>query len=859
MNYANSIIVRLLGDASDYVRMWLDAERQTNKSIGQIQNSLGSANSHLGALQRITQGVGQELVALTGILGGIGAVAKSIKLSADFETMGIAFQALTGSASTAKTTIAQLTDFAAKTPFNIPQVNEAAKQMLAYGTEAKNIIPTMTIIGDVASALNIPLSQMAYLYGTLQAQGRVYTRDLMQFAMRGIPIFKQLELQLGKTNAEIRDMTEKGQITFTTIEKAFAATTGPMGRFHGLMEKVSHGLEGLASNFQDRMIIAMKEMGDELVKYGGIKEKIEGATAAMGAFVIMFKEAPESLKAGAVYLGEWVIATQALMLAFGALPKLFNIAWAAIVGPITKLMNILFVAGPMGMGMFFSAGAILAAKLAAVLGVVAAAAYAIYGAFKGAYALADRFTGTNLDVDPNKIPTHGQGSANYVQQQLFKSDNSRVGGQIERAGFGSKKEAYDNTKMGLEDAQTNLKGMERNADEAAKKLEKVNTWWNRSFSGGQIENAKAELDDMNKHVEHGKEVVEKWKDAFKKVDFSIDPAEVDKFMKGLETRVKNFGKSGDRIEMDRLFGEGNDPKNYEKAKELLKQESAMKATADINALNEKLGLAMSTTKMTGNEIEIFKAKLHGASEASIALAKALNAQNEAMERRNQIAKEVKDLGFQLRGETLRQNELGKYMQGDFTPMQSDAARNRQLDLEKKKAAGFSDKELAPLKAKYAKADEMEKFGKALEEGRKITEDFLEPQQKLAMQQEKLQDLFDRGAISSDTYTKAMAQARNEIMATDRSIQRIEGSLVGSADAMAKLDEFRAGKTAQNIGGPRLGQGKVRPIEGAAEAKVSDDPMKLMQDYLKIIADDVVKKANANLVNPIIKLVQGAGF
>nr|DAD88513.1 MAG TPA: UBA2-like domain protein [Podoviridae sp. cttxo15] len=44
-----------------------------------------------------------------------------------------------------------LSDFAAKTPFELPEVRQNAKQLLAMGVSAENIIPTMKALGDVAS------------------------------------------------------------------------------------------------------------------------------------------------------------------------------------------------------------------------------------------------------------------------------------------------------------------------------------------------------------------------------------------------------------------------------------------------------------------------------------------------------------------------------------------------------------------------------------------------------------------------------------------------------------------------------------------------------------------------------------
>lgn len=62
----------------------------------------------------------------------------------------------------------------ARTPFNLGDVSAGTKQLLAYGSEAGNVINELKMIGDVASGVSQPIGDLVYLYGTLQTQGRAY-------------------------------------------------------------------------------------------------------------------------------------------------------------------------------------------------------------------------------------------------------------------------------------------------------------------------------------------------------------------------------------------------------------------------------------------------------------------------------------------------------------------------------------------------------------------------------------------------------------------------------------------------------------------------------------------------------------
>lgn len=273
------MIVRLLGDGTSYQRMIETAQISTAKAAGIIQFHSQRIETFAGSLKLYGNSARNTLTMLAGLAGvaGVGvSLFDSIRRSASMEQTNIAFEALIGDTKRAKAAIADLTQFAADTPFELPEILGAAKQMIGFGEEAENIVGTMKTLGDVSSALEIPLSSLTYLFGTLKAQGVAHTVDINQFATRGIPIWKQLEQQLGMTNAELRKYIESSKLTFADVEKAFKATTGPMSRFKGMMEKQSQSLNGLFSTLKDNVGMTLTFIGDTLVDKLQLKEGLKG-------------------------------------------------------------------------------------------------------------------------------------------------------------------------------------------------------------------------------------------------------------------------------------------------------------------------------------------------------------------------------------------------------------------------------------------------------------------------------------------------------------------------------------------------------------------------------------------------------
>lgn len=156
-----------------------------------------------------------------------------------------------GDVEMAKALENQLVNLAKTTPFSLVDVQEGTKQLMAYGFQANSIVGNMKMLGDVSSGVSAPLGDIVYLYGTLRTQGRAYTKDIMQFAGRGIPIVAELAKQFKTTEANVMDLAKEGSISFKHIEKAFKSMTKEGGMFFNLMEDQSKTVGGQISAMGD--------------------------------------------------------------------------------------------------------------------------------------------------------------------------------------------------------------------------------------------------------------------------------------------------------------------------------------------------------------------------------------------------------------------------------------------------------------------------------------------------------------------------------------------------------------------------------------------------------------------------------
>lgn len=207
----------------------------------------------------------QRFMATLGKIGvGVslaGLVKQIAQTRGEFQQLEVAFTTLLQSKEKADALMSQMVDLAAKTPFDLQGVASGARQLLAYGFAAEDITDTLTRLGNVAAGLGLSLQDLTWLYGTTAVQGRLYTRDVMQFQSRGIDLAGELATQLGKTRAEINQMVTDGKIGFPEVQKAIESMTNEGGKFYNLMQEQSKTITGLISNLGDALDTMFNDIG----------------------------------------------------------------------------------------------------------------------------------------------------------------------------------------------------------------------------------------------------------------------------------------------------------------------------------------------------------------------------------------------------------------------------------------------------------------------------------------------------------------------------------------------------------------------------------------------------------------------
>lgn len=232
-----------------------------SQMIERMKSAPTAGEGMTSLFQRVT---GDAHMLSATLLGGLGfeqLAGNIFNTRSQFQQLEISFNTMLGSADKSKQLMDELIQTAAHTPFDMSSITGGAKQLLAYGTEAKDVNKTLVQLGDIASGLNIPLGDLVYLYGTTVSQGRMFTMDLRQFMGRGVPLAEELGKILHQNTTEVQESVSKGKVTSDIFKEAIANMTQAGGRFGGLMEQQSKTLEGQWSNIGDSIQQAFNEIG----------------------------------------------------------------------------------------------------------------------------------------------------------------------------------------------------------------------------------------------------------------------------------------------------------------------------------------------------------------------------------------------------------------------------------------------------------------------------------------------------------------------------------------------------------------------------------------------------------------------
>ena len=228
-----SALSRATDATNEFARSLPNAEASQDK-VKTSSIALGSALGAIGAqmFARATAAVKQY--AMQGINAAKQYEQTVISIEGIFQGTGLSMEQ---AATKTKTYLADLRDFAAKTPFELPQILDATKRLLSIGYAADDVKDRMLpAIGDIVAALGQPpaaVSGVVYAFGQMKSAGRVMTQDLMQIGT-ALPGFNaKMALATELFGGDMRALSKAMETGALDSEKAIDTLIVAMTKFGG--------------------------------------------------------------------------------------------------------------------------------------------------------------------------------------------------------------------------------------------------------------------------------------------------------------------------------------------------------------------------------------------------------------------------------------------------------------------------------------------------------------------------------------------------------------------------------------------------------------------------------------------------
>jgi tape measure domain-containing protein len=302
----------------------------TSSVSGAVSAVRGAASSMGSSFASILSHIHPVRLAMAGLMATVGSGFLGTKLAADAEATQASFKTMLGGgdigALKAKNLMGNVSQFAAATPFELPELTGATRKLLAFGSSERGVMNDLKMMGDVASGIQAPIGEIAEIYGKARVQGRLFAEDINQLTGRGIPIIGELAKQFGVSESKVKKLVEDGKVGFPELEQAFRSMTSEGGKFYGMMAEQSTTAKGLWSTLIDNVSAVAREIGTAL---------LPASKSVMSSFIAMTGNASsfiDPLKVKSSGLSDAIVAKLPSVVGWLQRAWTFEKAWLQTLG-----------------------------------------------------------------------------------------------------------------------------------------------------------------------------------------------------------------------------------------------------------------------------------------------------------------------------------------------------------------------------------------------------------------------------------------------------------------------------------------------------------------------------------------------
>lgn len=199
--------------------------------------------------------------AIGAVSGAFGAaVLSGVKYNSQMEQYITSFGTMLGSAEEATKLVNSLKEMGAKTPFETSDLAKASQTLLAFGTSAEDLLPTLQMLGDVSQGNKERFDSLTLAFAQVGSAGKLSGQDLLQFVNAGFNPLNEISKMTGESMAELKERMSAGGVSAEEVAEAFKHATSEGGQFYQAMEAQSQTFNRQMSTLKDNAMSFIGEL-----------------------------------------------------------------------------------------------------------------------------------------------------------------------------------------------------------------------------------------------------------------------------------------------------------------------------------------------------------------------------------------------------------------------------------------------------------------------------------------------------------------------------------------------------------------------------------------------------------------------
>ena len=237
--------------------------QQDANATRRILQSIGNTTKEESDKMRLAfESVGKTLVGVFSVQQATGFVREVVKVRGEIESLQKSFEILAGKTAGADL-FAQIKEFAVSTPMTMQSLAKGAQTLLSFNTAAEDVMPTLRAIGDISMGNAQKFDSLVLAFSQMSSTGKLMGQDLLQMINAGFNPLSVISEQTGKSIGKLKEEMSAGAISSEMVAKAFMDATAEGGKFHGMLDTMSKGIEGSLSNLQGAFDDMLNDIGEK--------------------------------------------------------------------------------------------------------------------------------------------------------------------------------------------------------------------------------------------------------------------------------------------------------------------------------------------------------------------------------------------------------------------------------------------------------------------------------------------------------------------------------------------------------------------------------------------------------------------